>query len=108
MFLGLYDPSLKSFVISKEHWRHWTDNVFLPAVRETLPAKSAKEFPGSAEHAQAEATAKSVEGGVQDNGQARLQYKHHRVQPQYLEALWQRVRLLSQQHDEDSRGPGYS
>jgi hypothetical protein len=92
IFPRQYDPALDNFVITREAWELWTNNIFLPAVHTVYPSSVTQHLPASAEHIERNAHAPSREARTSATvGSAHAQDFHHRLQPDGLEKLWAEI-----------------
>ncbi|OJD22346.1 hypothetical protein ACJ73_06306 [Blastomyces percursus] len=100
LFPRLFHPSLQHWVIAEEHWTCWIDQVFMPAIYDTLPAELIQHLVAGAKDAQTRATAASAERTTQGPDRPRVQLLHYHIPPQYLAALWDRVQFYIQQRNQ--------
>ena len=103
IFPRLYQPSEVSVAekegqrLTEQQFRHWTDRVLLPSLRECLPAGRLQHLPTSFRQAQANARAKRTETrtAATDNGAAHHQSLQYELPAVYLpalqEAMWRRI-----------------
>ena len=92
LFPRLFNPSLEHYVIGKEEWRIWIDEIFLPSVHVIYPSSIVQHLPSSAQHIERNANAPQVEAGVQASTQSRApQDFHFSLQAGHLGALWEEI-----------------
>ncbi|KAL2811371.1 hypothetical protein BDW59DRAFT_168025 [Aspergillus cavernicola] len=105
LFPRLYHPSLHHWVILDEQWTRWTDQVFMLAVYDILPAKLIQHLTTGAKDAQTRATATSTELTTQGKDHAHVQLLHYFIPPQYLRLLWDQIQFhLEQGHHTNLQG----
>lgn len=101
LFPRLYHPLQDHFVITKEEWETWTDEIFLPAIQAVSPSSIGQHFPSSAAHIERSANAPQRETRTQAGaGAVYTQDFHYRLQPDRLAALWHEIqrRVLEEGH----------
>ncbi|BAE54527.1 unnamed protein product [Aspergillus oryzae RIB40] len=91
LFPRLYHPTRKSFVITKDEYTLWMDEVFLPALHATYSESILQNLPVSAADAQARATAASAEQPMEHDKRPRVQLLQYGLRPELLDSLWQGV-----------------
>jgi hypothetical protein len=98
IFPRLYEPTRQHWVITQEEYALWTDHIFLPALRQSYPSSIIQHLPSSAAQIQFNATAVRQEGLAKTSVEApRTQDFHFMLQPEALNALWERIQRHTEQ-----------
>lgn len=96
IFPGLYDPTRDHWVITREEYETWTNQIFIPSLDKIYPGATVQHLPSSAEHIRLNGTAAAVEGRARGMPDASYtQDFHYLLQADLLPALWNAIQARS-------------